>query len=404
MLMHTLIGASDTWALFAILAAIAALAIYLEQKYAWASKVTGCVIALIGAMILSNLNIIPLDAKAYDFVWDYVVPLSIPLLLLNADMRKVWKDSGRLLAIYLLSSLGTVVGAFLASFLLKDQIPNLPAAAAMMVGTYTGGSVNLVAMADAFKAGGTLVSTAVVADNLLMALYFFVLIAIPSIKFFRHHFSHPLLDALETNEGKNGKRAGAASYWTAKPVALKDIAFAFATAFVIVAISNDVAKILAQIIPKGNFFLDLLNGLFGNKYLIITTLTMLLATVFPKFTGSIGGAQEIGTFLIHIFFAVIGVPASIYLIITKAPFLLLFCAIIVGTNMVFSFVLGKLFHFDLEEIAVASNANVGGPTTAAAFAIAKGWTELIIPAILVGTLGYVIGNYYGIFVGTWLLH
>ena len=401
--MHSLISAENTWALFAILVAIAALAIYLEQRYAWASKVTGCVIALIGAMILSNLNIIPLDAKAYDFVWDYVVPLSIPLLLLKADMRKVWKDSGRMLAIYMLSSFGSVAGAFLAAFLLKDKIPQVHAAAAMMVGTYTGGSVNLVAMADAFKATGTLVSTAVVADNLLMALYFFVLIAIPSIGFFRKHFGHPLMDEMEAKIARGESAGGAANYWTAKPVSLKDIAFAFAIAFVVVAVSNDVAKFLAHLIPKGNFFLDLMNGLFGNKYLIITTLTMLLATFFPNFTGNIGGAQEIGTFLIHIFFAVIGVPASIYLIITKAPFLLVFCAIIVGMNMVFSFVLGKIFHFDLEEIAVASNANVGGPTTAAAFAIAKGWSELIIPAILVGTFGYVIGNYYGIFVGTFLL-
>ena len=401
--MHSPISAENTWALFAILVAIAALAIYLEQRYAWASKVTGCVIALIGAMILSNLNIIPLDAKAYDFVWDYVVPLSIPLLLLKADMRKVWKDSGRMLAIYMLSSFGSVAGAFLAAFLLKDKIPQVHAAAAMMVGTYTGGSVNLVAMADAFKATGTLVSTAVVADNLLMALYFFVLIAIPSIEFFRKHFGHPLIDEMEAKVARGESAGGAANYWTAKPVSLKDIAFAFAIAFVVVAVSNDVAKFLAHLIPKGNFFLDLMNGLFGNKYLIITTLTMLLATFFPNFTGNIGGAQEIGTFLIHIFFAVIGVPASIYLIITKAPFLLVFCAIIVGMNMVFSFVLGKIFHFDLEEIAVASNANVGGPTTAAAFAIAKGWSELIIPAILVGTFGYVIGNYYGIFVGTFLL-
>lgn len=401
--MHSLISAENTWALFAILVAIAALAIYLEQRYSWASKVTGCVIALIGAMILSNLNIIPLDAKAYDFVWDYVVPLSIPLLLLKADMRKVWKDSGRMLAIYMLSSFGSVAGAFLAAFLLKDKIPQVHAAAAMMVGTYTGGSVNLVAMADAFKATGTLVSTAVVADNLLMALYFFVLIAIPSIGFFRKHFGHPLMDEMEAKVARGESAGGAANYWTAKPVSLKDIAFAFAIAFVVVAVSNDVAKFLAHLIPKGNFFLDLMNGLFGNKYLIITTLTMLLATFFPNFTGNIGGAQEIGTFLIHIFFAVIGVPASIYLIITKAPFLLVFCAIIVGMNMLFSFVLGKIFHFDLEEIAVASNANVGGPTTAAAFAIAKGWSELIIPAILVGTFGYVIGNYYGIFVGTFLL-
>ena len=65
---HTLISADNTWALFAILAAIATLAIYLEQKTRIGSKITGCVMALIGAMILSNTGIIPLEAAAYDFV------------------------------------------------------------------------------------------------------------------------------------------------------------------------------------------------------------------------------------------------------------------------------------------------------------------------------------------------
>jgi len=59
--------------------------------------------------------------------------------------------------------------------------------------------------------------------------------------------------------------------------------------------------------------------------------------------------------------------------------------------------------FSIEEIIIASNANVGGPTSAAAMAVSKGWTELIVPALLIGTLGYVIGNYYGIFTG-WMLH
>lgn len=27
---------------------------------------------------------------------------------------------------------------------------------------------------------------------------------------------------------------------------------------------------------------------------------------------------------------------------------------------------------------------------------------MVVPALLVGTLGYVIGNYYGIFIGTFL--
>eukprot|EP01018_Ginkgo_biloba_P005586 Gb_16650 [translate_table: standard] len=43
-------------------------------------------------------------------------------------------------------------------------------------------------------------------------------------------------------------------------------------------------------------------------------------------------------------------------------------------------------------ILVASNANVGGPATAAAMANCRGWKELVQPAVLVGTLGYTISQ------------
>lgn len=400
--MTSLISADNTWVLFAIFVVIAAAAIWMEQNLAWASKVTGCVIALIGAMILSNVGIIPTDAPAYDFVWSYVVPLAIPMLLLKANVKKIWKESGRLLVIYLISGLGTLCGGFLAYSLLKNQIADLAKAACMMVGTYTGGSVNLVAMADASGASGDLVSTSVVADNLLMALYFFVLIAIPGIKFFLKSFGHPLIDEIEAKKASGEDASGAATFWTAKPVALKDIAFAFALSFAVVAVSTEIAGFFANVIPTTNFVMTLLNELIGNKYLIITTITMLLATFLPNQIGNIAGAQEIGSFMIHIFFAVIGVPAFIYLIVTQVPLLLAFCAIIVITNMVISFVFGKILKFNLEEIIIASNANIGGPTTAAALAIAKGWQALVVPALLVGTLGYVVGNYYGIFLFTFL--
>ena len=396
---HSLISAENTWALFAILAAIATLAVYLEQKTKIGSKVTGCVMALIFAMVLSNTGIIPLEAPAYDFVWDYVIPLSIPMLLFNADVKKIGRESGRLLIIYLISGIGTIAGGIVAYNLLKGAFADLGQVLPMMIGTYTGGSVNLVAMADAYHVGGELVSSSVVADNLLMALYFFALIAAAGSKFFLRKYRHPLIDEIEA-QTRDGELGGAATFWKPKQVSLKDIAFCIALSLVIVAVSVNIADLLGAVIPTSNFVLALINGLLGSKYLIITTLTMLVATLFPGQVGSIGGAQEIGTYLIHIFFAVIGVPASIYMIVTKAPLLLLFCAIIVFVNMLFSFVFGKLFRFGLEEIIISSNANIGGPTTAAAMAIAKGWNGLIVPAILVGTLGYVLGNYYGIFAGT----
>lgn len=401
--MTSLISAENSWALWAILVSIVAVSIYLEQTYKWASKVTGAIIGLLLAMFLANIKVIPTEAATYDIVWGYVVPLGIPLLLYNANIKKIWRESGKMLIMFLLSSIGTLLGVFVSFILLKNYIPDLYKMAAMMTGSYIGGGVNFAAMADAFQTDSEWVSALVVADNLLMALYFFVLLAIPSIGFFRRKFIHPYIDEVEgridTKEGENLAK----QYWGRKEISLRDIAFGVALSFVIVWISTEISNFLGSVIPTGNFILDLFNGFLGNKYLLITTFTVLLATFAPNFMSNIHGAQEIGTFLIYIFLVVIGVPASIELIVTRAPLLLLFTGIIVAINMIVSLILGKIFKFSIEEILVASNANIGGPTTAAAMAIAKGWNKLIGPSILAGILGYVIGNYLGIFMGN-LLH
>lgn len=399
--------------LFAILVVIAAVSIRLEQRFLWAAKVSACVLCLVFAMALANLRIIPTDAPAYDFIWSYLVPLAIPFLLFKADFRKIWRESGRMFGIYLLASIGTAAGGILAYLLLKNRIgaADAKSALAMFVGTYVGGSVNLVAMADAAGAGKNLVSASIVADNLLMVLYFFVLAALPASGWILKHYRHPIIDRrlkiessqeemAEVKKHHQTHKSRAAEYWKARPVSLADLATGFAAACMIVAVSKMLAGFFEGAIAGDGFAISLLRGLLGNQYLLITTITTALASFFPKFFGNISGAQEVGTFLIHIFFAVIGAPASIALIIRDAPILLLFAAIIVLMNLVFSLVFGKIFRYSIEEITVASNANIGGPTTAAAFAIAKGWHSLIFPAILVGTLGYVIGNYYGIFLFT----
>lgn len=412
--MSTLISSYNTWMLFAVLTVIAAFSLWLEQRYLWAAKVSGCILCLVMAMALANLRVIPTDAEAYDFVWGYIVPLAIPFLLFKADLRKIWRGSCRIFGIFVLGSFGTVTGGVLAFSLFKKVFGygNTKSLMAMFVGTYVGGSVNLAAMADATNADKNLISASIVADNLLMVLYFFLLVALPGIEWVRRHFRHPLVEAQErfarTDERpvkpvglkKKEKTSGAEDYWKSRPVSIIDLSSSIAAACMIVAVSRMLAGFFDSSILGDGFGLSLLRGLLGSQYLMITTITTVLATLFPGFFGNLAGAQEIGTFLIHIFFAVIGAPASIMLIIREAPLLFLFAAVIILMNMLFSLGFGKLLGYSIEEITVASNANIGGPTTAAAFAIAKGWHSLIVPALLAGTLGYVIGNYYGIFLFT----
>ncbi|WP_243324623.1 DUF819 family protein [Geothrix sp. SG200] len=392
----TLIKPDDTWALWAFLFAWAAVSIHLEQRYRWASAVSGCILALGGGLLFANLGVVPIASPVYDSVWTYVVPMAVPLLLFTADLRKIWRESGRVFGAFHISTLGTVLGTILATALLGRRIPEIGGISAMFSGSYIGGSVNYVAMSEAFRVSPGLINAGLVADNLLMAVFFGLLTALPSVVFIRRKYPTPLLDQLEAAQG-SGTDNPASSYWGRNEISLKDLSAALACALLIVTVS---VKLAAAVGASG--LPPLLKGLIGQKYLLITALTAGLATAFPRFLSGIRGARELGTLLIYLFFVVIGVPASISNVLRESPILLAYAAIILAVNLLVTLLLGKWTRQDLEVLLVASNATIGGPTTAAAMAIGKGWNSLVLPALLTGVWGYVIASYLGYYIGTYV--
>ncbi|MCE5058873.1 DUF819 domain-containing protein [Mammaliicoccus sciuri] len=396
MILNAFINKDETWLLWAILVGIAALSIFLEQRYQFAAKLTGAIIALVGAMILSNLNIIPIESPVYDQVWEYVIPLAIPLLLFRSNIFKIWKESRRLLFIFLISSVGTVVGVAAGFLLLHQFIPELDKIGAMMTGSYIGGGVNFATLSTKFQTPGELVSATVVADNSVMAFYFIVLITLPNMKFVKKYFKR----LYTSNDDGNSNQAEA--YWKRNEISLKDIAYSISIAFALVAISFKISELVNEYIPKNNHFMEILVSIIGDQFLLLTTITLVTVAMFSKFFENLNASDELGTFLIYIFFVVIGVPASIPIIIKTAPLLFIFVAVILIFNLSITLFFGKLFKFNIEEMLLASNANAGGPTTAAALAISKGWQGLVGPILIIGTLGYVIGNYVGTLMGYFL--
>lgn len=347
----SLIGSNDTWFVLAAMIGTVALGVWLEKKYLWAAKISALVIIVLLSIIISNINIIPSSAPVYDFVWKYCLPLALPLLLFKSDVRKISKESGQLLIAFVIGAMGTVAGDFISYFIFKNYISELPGISAMMTGTYIGGSVNFAVLSSAFDVSVQSVSAATIADNLNMAIYFIVLLSIPV---------RSKIIKSENLKQESKKEDNQFS--------VRSLAIGLAIATMIIAISDLVSGEFTKLIPTSNFLLSAL--------------------------------QEIGTFFIYCFMFVIGAPASIAEIVKKSPLLLLFAMLIVAFNMLFTFGIGSLLHMDRKMLIIASNANIGGPTTAASMAIAKDWNELIGPSLLVGCFGYAIGNYLGILVGT----
>ena len=363
----TLIAADNTLLLWAFLMLAAAAAIVIEQNVRWAAKIPGAVIALLIALAASNFGLVPADAPVYDAVWGYVVPLAVPLLLFQLDLHAVFKESGRLLLLFLISSAGTMAGAVAGFLMLRDYIPELDKITGMIAASYTGGGVNFAAMAAKLQPSDSMKAATIVADNLMMACYFVILIAVSSSKLVRR---------IWRSGNENTGSSGAAAYWRPKEISLQNIAVSLGLSVLLVALSFTLSGWLkAQLGEAGNIFTDMLFGLITDKYLLLTTLTFIAILLVPRRRRNVlNGSQELGTYAIYLFFVVIGIPASIPLIIMAA---------------------GKLLRYTIEEITLACNANIGGPTTAAALAIGQGWRSLVGPILVIGTVGYIIGNYIG---------
>ena len=382
MFQHAIIGPDQSWMLWAILILSATFGIWAEQKTKWGSKVSAVVISILTTFILSNLYIIPIQSPTYDIVWSYLVPLAVPLLLFKANIRRIIKEAGPTLIAFGIGAVGTIVGTIIAfkTIPLGEEGWKL---AGIFCSTYIGGSMNYVATSEALHLHSSdLLTAGVAADNLVMTIYFLILFALPGVGFLKKHFKNYHQQNAEKELTTN--EIIEANYENPD---LLDMGKGLSIGLLAAAIS---------------FYLQHLIGIQGSAILIITLLVVAVATLFPKQMNAIRGADQIGTFLMQIFFAAIGASANIMVVLKVGPILFLFAGLILLVHLIFILGFGRLFNLDLAEIVIASNANMGGPTTAAAMAVGRRWKSLVIPAILCGTLGYAIATFIGVGMAYWL--
>ncbi|MBD3220499.1 DUF819 family protein [bacterium] len=376
--MTSLIAADQDWLIWAFLLAAAAFGISAERTR-WGARLSGCLITMAVTFVLSNLRILPATGAApYDVTWGYLVPLAIPLLLFRADLRRIVREAGPTLIAFTIGGVGTVLGTIVAFHVvpLGEEGWKL---AAIFSATYVGGSMNYAAAAEAVGLrAGDLLTAGVAADNLVMALYFLVLFALPGWRWLADRFPRR----------RDDRAAPAELPPDGQPLPdLMGTAFSLGLAAAICAVGFAVADVA---------------GWDGGGVLVLTAITVLLATLLPERLARLEGAETLGMYLMQIFFAVIGASANVQVVLRVGPVLFVFAGLILLIHLAVLLLGGRLLKLDLRELVIASNANMGGATTAAAMAAARKWRALVLPAILCGTLGYAIATFVGVALGNWL--
>lgn len=369
-----LIPADNDFAMWAVMLLLVALAFRLE-KTSLGQKISGTIMVISFGAILANFNIISPSNAVFDSIGSIGVPIGIVLLLFNANLKKIFAESGWTLVAFSFGALGTTIGTIIGVMMLPlgEKTAEL---AAIFSATYIGGSVNFVGVSNAIGFDDSnLLTASIAADNVVGVSFMALLIAIPSMKFITKAFGY---DAQGTKYLDDGSEE---NEHIEPPFAIERAVVSLGIAFLIVWVSGYLATVI---------------GYPSAQLLILTTITVLMATLMHEKIGALSEAFPIGIAIMYLFLGMIGAGVDIVTMIESGLMLALFAFIILSVHLVSILLLSRIFKIGLPEALIGSNACILGPPTAAAMAGAMGWRTLVTPAVLCGTFGYAMANFIGL--------
>ncbi len=341
------------------------------------------------AALAANLGLLPAGdgtQPVYNGVFAYAAPLSIFFLMLEVNLRELKAAGLPMLVMFLLGSAGTLLGVLLALKLtgMETLVGGLAAPlGGMFAATYTGGSLNFntLALHYGIVEEGGLYAGAVAVDNLMTSVWMIATLILPKIL-------HGVLPRREVvMEQFADEREALRHHEDTETVSPLDLALLLTLGLAATWLSNLAASELSAL------------GVEVPSLLILTTGALLLAQI-PAL-GRLRGSRVLGMLAVYLFLAVIGAHADVSALADLGQLglaLFAFVAILMAVHGAVLFGVGSLLRHDWDLIAVASQANIGGGTSALALAKSLGRGDLLLPAILVGSLGTGLGTYLGFLV------
>ena len=317
----------------------------------------------------------------YKLAKSNLLPAMIFLLLLSADMRKIFKLGKKMLLTVFLASTSIAIG-FIATFALFHTYfePDAWKAFAALSGSWMGGTGNMVAIQGALDLPDSAMGYTLLIDSIDYAIWVMILLAlVPFSKKFNlwSNADTSIIDEVGEKLALNEENK--------KPMNLISL-FVLLTTSLLVSIA---AQYTASFMPTTSFLTT------TTWIVIIATIAGILFAMTPL--AKMSGGSQLGSMMLYLIVALIASRAN-FTELTQAPLYIIagFVIIIVHASIMILF--AKLFKLDLFSLGVASLANIGG--VASAPILASAYSKALIPiGVLMAMMGYIVGTFGGLMVG-----
>lgn len=314
---------------------------------------------------------------------EVMVPIAIPLILFSSDIGSLKRLAKPALKSFILVIISVVAVSTLGFVLFRNSVDGADKISGMLVGLYTGGTPNLMAIGMALGLPSTEIGLANTADLISGGIYFCLLLTVVPRLFER------VLPPFKAENAVQDEQAQLRYSEEYVPVAGQ---------FTAHYLLSRIPPVLLSFVCVGAAcgIALLFTGTLDVAIVMLCVTSFGIALSFVKKVRNSEGTFASGQYFIYMFSLAIGISFD-YTLITKATLNLLFMLLFVQLGAVaVHLVLAKIAKIDAHTTLITSTAGIYGPAFVAPVADALKNKQVVLPGLICGIFGYAIGNYIGI--------
>ena len=363
--------------------------ILLFQRFVIVQKIGTVLFAYFIGIVMALSGLFPAPAESIemrtiqDWFMNITVPLAIPLMLFNCNF-KLWTKSLPKTFTALICGLIAIVVSVIISYLVfkSSKIQDLPDVSALMVGIYTGGTMNFAAIGKALNIDPNLLITSLTFE-MLITFPFIVFLIAGGFRIFRKLL--PYSDKSITIE-INGNDLENGSFESYKGMLQKST---FPKTLIGLGLS-----FLFMAIGAGLSIL--ITGKLNELVVILTITTLGILASFNQKVRELPKTFELGMFFILIFSIVVASQFDIQSISKDVFNIFWFVLVVLCLSIFVHFLLCRLFKVSGDLFTVAIVGMLCSPPFIPPVVGAMRNKKVLISGIVIGLIGYAVGTYLGV--------
>ncbi|TNF30907.1 MAG: DUF819 family protein [Deltaproteobacteria bacterium] len=341
-----------------------------ERRFKWmaffGTVVWSYLAGILMAMLIPNF----LNSEVTNRIVEVSVLLAVPLLLFSLDVRAWLSNTRTTIISFVLSLLSISISAAVFSFILRGNDSETWKMGGMLVGVYSGGTVNMSAIGKSLEISEEKFLLLNTADIIISSLYMFFVLMVAKrfLALFLPQFQGEKGEETEFCENLNINK--------------REYGVAFGLALLVCGLSVGLTMLFMQ-------------KMFAPLILLLST-SLGIGFSFNSKIRENKASYKMGEYILYIFCVGLGSLCDLNQTISNAPHIFLFVSVTLVVAIVLHFIGAWLFKIDVDTALITNVAAVYGPAFVGPVARVLGNRQIVVSGLTCGLMGYAVGNYLGL--------